>query len=326
MAESNYSLRDRSLTKRETTNVKQLGGDGGGMRRSPRHIETATPNTNSRDYRYNQRIYLGGKIPNPLYYRDIEQNKAIRDTPKMEHKSRKHFDSSSDSSESDDAKNSDNDNNMYRTSIKNNRLSKDSGTAHSRYKHSHDQDDEGYLNNNTNGQQEDSQFQHHEENRLQHERDSIQPINNINSNSRNKHQNATNKTIHMGGSIIDQPNRRDLLRADVLPVAVDMNIEFSQLGGLDKHILALKEMVVLPLLYPDVFEKFRTQPPRGVLFVGPPGTGKTLTARALANSLSQTNGTIGNKQVSFFMRKGADCLSKWVGEGERQLRLLFEQV
>jgi SpoVK/Ycf46/Vps4 family AAA+-type ATPase len=54
------------------------------------------------------------------------------------------------------------------------------------------------------------------------------------------------------------------------------------------------------------------------------GTGKTLTARALANSL--TTSFDGGRRVSFFMRKGADCLSKWVGEGERQLRLLFEQV
>jgi SpoVK/Ycf46/Vps4 family AAA+-type ATPase len=51
------------------------------------------------------------------------------------------------------------------------------------------------------------------------------------------------------------------------------------------------------------------------------GTGKTLLARALANECSQ-----GARRVAFFMRKGADCLSKWVGESERQLRLLFDQV
>merc|ERR1711871_1484372 len=84
-------------------------------------------------------------------------------------------------------------------------------------------------------------------------------------------------------------------------------------------------MAVLPLLYPDIFQRFDTQPPRGTLFIGPPGTGKTLTARALANSLTTTANQGGGK-VSFFMRKGADCLSKWVGEGERQLRLLFEQA
>ena len=51
------------------------------------------------------------------------------------------------------------------------------------------------------------------------------------------------------------------------------------------------------------------------------GTGKTLVARALANEC----GT-GGRKVAFFMRKGADCLSKWVGESERQLRMLFDQV
>lgn len=51
------------------------------------------------------------------------------------------------------------------------------------------------------------------------------------------------------------------------------------------------------------------------------GTGKTLVARALANECSAPD-----KKVAFFMRKGADCLSKWVGESERQLRLLFDQV
>jgi SpoVK/Ycf46/Vps4 family AAA+-type ATPase len=56
------------------------------------------------------------------------------------------------------------------------------------------------------------------------------------------------------------------------------------------------------------------------LFHGPPGTGKTLAARALVNSCGGSNG----QKVSFFMRKGADCLSKWVGEAERQLRLLFD--
>lgn len=60
---------------------------------------------------------------------------------------------------------------------------------------------------------------------------------------------------------------------------------------------------------------------RGCLFYGPPGTGKTLVARALANECSQ-----GDRKIAFFMRKGADCLSKWVGEAERQLRLLFDQV
>ncbi|NXM71883.1 ATAD2 protein, partial [Serilophus lunatus] len=109
--------------------------------------------------------------------------------------------------------------------------------------------------------------------------------------------------------------------ADVDPVKIDCSVRFDGVGGLSDHISALKEMVVFPLLYPEVFERFKIQPPRGCLFYGPPGTGKTLVARALANECSQ-----GDRRVAFFMRKGADCLSKWVGESERQLRLLFEQA
>ena len=78
---------------------------------------------------------------------------------------------------------------------------------------------------------------------------------------------------------------------------------------------------MFPLLYPEMFKKFDMQPPRGVLFYGPPGTGKTLLARALASECSSEN-----KKVAFFMRKGADCLSKWIGESERQLRMLFDQA
>nr|XP_055041657.1 ATPase family AAA domain-containing protein 2B [Misgurnus anguillicaudatus] len=109
--------------------------------------------------------------------------------------------------------------------------------------------------------------------------------------------------------------------ADVDPMNLDTSVRFDSVGGLTHHIKSLKEMVVFPLLYPEVFEKFKIQPPRGCLFYGPPGTGKTLVARALANECSQ-----GDRKVSFFMRKGADCLSKWVGESERQLRLLFDQA
>ncbi|OXB62219.1 hypothetical protein ASZ78_013243, partial [Callipepla squamata] len=101
----------------------------------------------------------------------------------------------------------------------------------------------------------------------------------------------------------------------------DPQVRFDAVGGLSDQISSLKEMVIFPLLYPEVFERFKIQPPRGCLFYGPPGTGKTLVARALANECSQ-----GNRKVAFFMRKGADCLSKWAGESEKQLRMLFDQA
>lgn len=109
--------------------------------------------------------------------------------------------------------------------------------------------------------------------------------------------------------------------ADADPLGVDQNVDFDAVGGLQGHIDQLKEMVALPLLYPEVFQRFHVTPPRGVLFHGPPGTGKTLLARALASSVSSQG-----RKVTFYMRKGADALSKWVGEAERQLRLLFEEA
>lgn len=109
--------------------------------------------------------------------------------------------------------------------------------------------------------------------------------------------------------------------SDADPLGVDQNVNFDAVGGLQGHIDQLKEMVALPLLYPEVFQRFHVTPPRGVLFHGPPGTGKTLLARALANSVSSQG-----RKVTFYMRKGADALSKWVGEAERQLRLLFEEA
>jgi SpoVK/Ycf46/Vps4 family AAA+-type ATPase len=116
------------------------------------------------------------------------------------------------------------------------------------------------------------------------------------------------------------PNNASL---EITPLEVDPSVSFDHVGGLEHYVRALKEMVFLPLVYPELFERFHVTPPRGVLFYGPPGTGKTLVARALAAHASKA---AGGRKVSFFMRKGADVLSKWVGESERQLRMLFEEA
>eukprot|EP00249_Psilotum_nudum_P007003 c20237_g1_i1 orf=334-3666(-) len=109
--------------------------------------------------------------------------------------------------------------------------------------------------------------------------------------------------------------------ADITPVQVDDSIGFNEVGGLSGYIRSLKEMVYFPLLYPKFFENYGITPPRGVLLCGPPGTGKTLIVRALASSVARAG-----QRINFYMRKGADILSKWVGEAERQLRMLFEEA
>jgi ATP-dependent 26S proteasome regulatory subunit len=69
---------------------------------------------------------------------------------------------------------------------------------------------------------------------------------------------------------INDPERN--LRADVTPIEIDQSVDWDQVGGLDQHINALKEMVMFPLMYPELFERFSVTPPKGVLFYGPPGT------------------------------------------------------
>ena len=140
--------------------------------------------------------------------------------------------------------------------------------------------------------------------------DGIRPINAVGTSSEDAERIILNQRNSGGQSLTDSD-----------PVSVENNIDFSCVGGLAQHVKSLKEMVLLPLMYPEVFSQFGISPPRGVIFHGPPGTGKTLVARALANVCSTEK-----QKIAFFMRKGADVLSKWVGESERQLKALFEQA
>lgn len=94
---------------------------------------------------------------------------------------------------------------------------------------------------------------------------------------------------------------------------------FESVAGLQDVIQCMKEVVLLPLLYPEFFKSMGLTPPRGVLLHGYPGTGKTLVVRALIGACSR-----GDKRIAYFARKGADCLGKYVGDAERQLRLLFQ--
>lgn len=78
------------------------------------------------------------------------------------------------------------------------------------------------------------------------------------------------KSFYCRQSAIPQGGPPDR-KADINPITLDTNIRFNDVGGLESHIHCLKEMVVFPMMYPDVFERFHITPPKGVLFHGPPG-------------------------------------------------------
>ena len=92
------------------------------------------------------------------------------------------------------------------------------------------------------------------------------------------------------------------------------DVRFSQIGGLDLQISEIREIVELPLKRPDLFTSVGIEPPKGVLLYGPPGTGKTILAKAVAQSTEAT----------FLRVVGSEFVQKYIGEGARLVRELFE--
>ncbi|MFI1563480.1 proteasome ATPase [Streptomyces sp. NPDC020490] len=107
------------------------------------------------------------------------------------------------------------------------------------------------------------------------------------------------------------------------------DIGYEQIGGLGNQIEAIRDAVELPYLYPDLFKEHELRPPKGVLLYGPPGCGKTLIAKAVANSLAKKVAEVTGQAAgkSFFLNiKGPELLNKYVGETERQIRLVFQRA
>jgi proteasome regulatory subunit len=92
------------------------------------------------------------------------------------------------------------------------------------------------------------------------------------------------------------------------------SVEYSSIGGLDAQIQELREAIELPFENPGAFEEFGIDPPKGVLLTGPPGTGKTMLAKAVANATKAT----------FLGLVGAELAQKYIGEGGRMVRELFD--
>jgi proteasome-associated ATPase len=107
------------------------------------------------------------------------------------------------------------------------------------------------------------------------------------------------------------------------------DIGYSDIGGLDEQIEALRDGIELPYLYPNEFREHQLRPPKGVLLYGPPGCGKTLIAKAVANSLAKKFAErAGVEEVrSFFLNiKGPELLNKYVGETESKIREVFKKA
>ena len=122
---------------------------------------------------------------------------------------------------------------------------------------------------------------------------------------------------------LPRPEVEDLLLEEV------PDITYSDIGGLDTQIEEIADAVELPFLHQELFAEHRLPAPKGILLYGPPGCGKTLIAKAVANSLAkkvaETTGDA--KGRSYFINiKGPELLNKYVGETERQIRLVFQRA
>ncbi|MDR2175839.1 MAG: CDC48 family AAA ATPase [Synergistaceae bacterium] len=93
-------------------------------------------------------------------------------------------------------------------------------------------------------------------------------------------------------------------------------VSYEDIGGLGSQIRHIREMIELPLRFPQVFERLGIQPPKGVLLYGPPGTGKTVIARAVANETD----------AWFTHISGPEIIGKYYGESEERLRNIFEEA
>ncbi|WP_311171571.1 CDC48 family AAA ATPase [Halobellus ordinarius] len=94
------------------------------------------------------------------------------------------------------------------------------------------------------------------------------------------------------------------------------SVAYEDIGGLDRELEQVREMIELPMRHPELFQRLGIEPPKGVLLHGPPGTGKTLIAKAVANEID----------ASFHTISGPEIMSKYYGESEEQLREIFEEA
>ena len=122
---------------------------------------------------------------------------------------------------------------------------------------------------------------------------------------------------------LPRPEVEDLVLEEV------PDITYEQVGGLDEQIEQITDAVELPFMHHDLFAEYQLPAPKGILLYGPPGCGKTLIAKAVANSLASKVADMSSDREarSYFLNiKGPELLNKYVGETERQIRLVFQRA
>ncbi len=105
-------------------------------------------------------------------------------------------------------------------------------------------------------------------------------------------------------------------RAQSMEITERPDVSYADIGGIDEQVREVREAVEQPLLEPEMFEEVGIDPPSGVLLYGPPGTGKTMLAKAVANETDAT----------FIKMAGSELVRKFIGEGSRLVRDLFEMA
>jgi proteasome-associated ATPase len=145
------------------------------------------------------------------------------------------------------------------------------------------------------------------------------------------------RNVHLraGDSLLLEPKSGHVIEKLPKPEVEELileevpDISYRDIGGLDRQIEEIRDAVELPFLHGELFKEHELDPPKGVLLYGPPGCGKTLVAKAVANSLAkQVARKLGrDDRRSYFLNiKGPELLNKYVGETERQIRLIFQRA
>lgn len=122
--------------------------------------------------------------------------------------------------------------------------------------------------------------------------------------------------VNAAFSVVSVISRAADVRAQVMELINSPGIDYDMIGGLDDVLKEVIESVELPLTEPELFERIGIEPPTGVLLYGAPGTGKTLIAKAVAS----------RAQATFIRMSGSDLIQKFVGEGARLVKDVFQMA